>query len=303
MVFTKTYTLNTGAKIPAVGLGTWQSPDDEAYTAVKTAIASGYRHIDTAWAYGNEEAVGRAIRDGLKENNLKREDVFVTTKLWSTFHRPEKVEEGIQESLTKLSLDYVDLYLMHWPVALNPEKGEKFPTREDGSRDLDEKVTIEETWAALEKVQASGKAKAVGVSNFSIPFLERLLKSAKTVPAANQVELHPYLPQHKLLEYCASKGIHVTAYSPLGSTNSPLLTDATVTKIAEKHGKSPAQVLLSWGATRTSILPKSVTPSRIESNIDLFELSPEEVKEIEALQTSKAHRFCAPNWGVDLKWD
>lgn len=217
---------------------------------------------------------------------MERKDIFVTTKLWSIFHRPEKVEEAINNSLSKLGLDYVDLYLIHWPVPLNPATGQKFPLRPDGSRDIDTEVTMEQTWAAMEKLYESGKAKAIGVSNWSIPNLERLLKSCKVVPAVNQIEMHrkfgdeicilsryanmddnsffiasAYLPQQKLLDFCASKSIHCTAYSPLGSTNSPLLQDETILKIAEKHNKTPAQVVISWGAARSSVLPKSVTPA------------------------------------------
>ncbi|CAM0136043.1 hypothetical protein VKS41_005573 [Umbelopsis sp. WA50703] len=303
MSLNKTFTLNTGAAIPAVGLGTWQSKPEEVYNAVKTAIQSGYRHIDTAYAYGNEDAVGRGIKDGLKEVGLKREDIFVTTKLWSTFHRPEYVEKGITESLTNLGLDYVDLYLMHWPVALTPGKDTLFPRLEDGTRDIDQEIkgdfTI--TYRAMEKIVESGRAKAIGVSNFSTHNLDILLKSVTVVPAVNQVELHPYLPQAKLLEYCTAKGIHMTAYSPLGSTDSPLQKEADLIAIAEKNNKTVAQTLISWAVQRgTSVLPKSVTPSRIQANFQDYKLSDEDFAKINAISQKHSQRLVSPDWGVTV---
>ncbi|KAI9496776.1 NADP-dependent oxidoreductase domain-containing protein [Zychaea mexicana] len=298
MALNKVYKLNTGASIPAIGLGTWQAPGEEVYKAVKTAIAAGYRHIDTAFGYGNEAEVGKAIRDALAENNLERKDVFVTTKLWPTFFRPEKVAEGFQISFDRLDIEYIDLFLLHWPCALNPEQGVAIPRKPDGTRDIDTTVTPSITWAAAEKLLDTGKVKAVGVSNYSIPILEDLLKTAKVVPAVNQIELHPYNPQQKLLDYCASKGIHCTAYSPLGSTNSTLLSDETINKIATAHNKSPAQVILSWGWARSSILPKSVNPERVKANTDLVELSAQEIEQINELHKTHGKRFIKPDWGV-----
>ncbi|KAG1222726.1 hypothetical protein G6F35_005106 [Rhizopus arrhizus] len=270
--------------------------------AVKTALANGYRHIDTAMAYGNEAEVGRGIRDGLKESGLSRRDIFVTTKLAPVHGRPSLVAKAFEDSLAKLGIEYIDLYMMHWPVALNPEPGVMIPLRADGSRDLDEQVNgrFEDTWAAMEKLLDTGKVKNLGVANFAIPNLERLLKTAKVIPAVNQVELHPYLPQNKLIDYCQSKGIHVTAYSPLGSTQSTLLQDATLNKIAEAHKISVAQVLLSWGVTRSSVLPKSINPDRIKSNIELVELNDKEIQEINDISKSNTKRFVRPAWGVPV---
>ncbi|EIE76206.1 hypothetical protein G6F46_009286 [Rhizopus delemar] len=304
MVYQKNFKLNNGNIIPAVGLGTWQSSEenDSVYRAVKTALANGYRHIDTAMAYGNEAEVGRGIRDGLKESGLSRKDIFVTTKLAPVHGRPSLVAKAFEDSLAKLDIEYIDLYMMHWPVALNPEPGVMIPLRADGSRDLDEQVNgrFEDTWAAMEKLLDTGKVKNLGVANFAIPNLERLLKTAKIIPAVNQVELHPYLPQNKLIDYCQSKGIHVTAYSPLGSTQSTLLQDATLNKIAEAHKISVAQVLLSWGVTRSSVLPKSINPDRIKSNIDLVELNDKEIQEINDISKSNTKRFVRPAWGVPV---
>ncbi|KAG0746424.1 hypothetical protein G6F57_004525 [Rhizopus arrhizus] len=304
MVYQKNFKLNNGNVIPAVGLGTWQSSEenDSVYRAVKTALANGYRHIDTAMAYGNEAEVGRGIRDGLKESGLSRRDIFVTTKLAPVHGRPSLVAKAFEDSLAKLGIEYIDLYMMHWPVALNPEPGVMIPLRADGSRDLDEQVNgrFEDTWAAMEKLLDTGKVKNLGVANFAIPNLERLLKTAKVIPAVNQVELHPYLPQNKLIDYCQSKGIHVTAYSPLGSTQSTLLQDATLNKIAEAHKISVAQVLLSWGVTRSSVLPKSINPDRIKSNIELVELNDKEIQEINDISKSNTKRFVRPAWGVPV---
>ncbi|KAI8071453.1 NADP-dependent oxidoreductase domain-containing protein [Gongronella butleri] len=297
------YTLNSGAKIPTIGLGTWQATEPDAiYNAIITALKSGYRHIDTAFAYGNEAEVGRAIRDGLKQLDLKREDIFVTTKLGPTQARPSIVPQAFADSLEKLGLDYIDLYLMHWPVALNPEPGVMIPLRADGSRDLDEQIAgrFEITWEAMEKLVEGGKVKSIGVCNFAIPNLERLLAAAKIAPAVNQIELHPYCPQFKLLEYCASKNIHVTAYSPLGSSGSPLLADATLTKIAEETKATVAQVLISWGALRGSVIPKSVTPARVASNFELVELTDAQVKAINDISATSSKRLVRPPWGVPV---
>jgi glycerol 2-dehydrogenase (NADP+) len=273
-------------------LGTWQSEKQQVAHAVETALKAGYRHLDCAWIYGNEEEVG----EGIKASGVPREDIFITTKLWGTYHR--RVEENLDISLKKLQLDYIDLYLVHWPVAFEIHGDEKIPLRKDGSRALDLDRTLNETWADMEKVQSSGKAKAIGVSNVSQSFMEELLKTAKVTPAANQVELHPYLPQHDLVNYCHEKGILCQAYSPLGSTKSPLLKDDVLTKIAEAKGIDVGQLIISWQAQRgVAVLPKSITPSRIISNGKLVELTDEEKKTIdEPYKTEGKHqRFIKPN--------
>ncbi|CEQ39029.1 SPOSA6832_00515, partial [Sporobolomyces salmonicolor] len=294
------YKLNHGGKaIPAVGLGTWQSPHGAVSKAVEVALKSGYRHIDGAWIYGNEKEVG----EGIKASGVPREDIFVTSKLWCTKHR--KVEEAVKESLSLLGLDYLDLYLIHWPVPLNGNGNDpKFPKLPDGSRDRDTEWSIAKTWEQMEAVLDTGLVKAIGVSNFSEAYVEELLKTAKITPACNQIELHPYLPQHKLLKYLASKNIIAQAYSPLGSTDSPLLKDEEIQKIAEKYGVSVGTVLISYQVARNVVvLPKSVTESRIKENLGIIRLDSDDMHVLENLHQTKQKRFIKPDWGVDLKFE
>ncbi|PSK55410.1 hypothetical protein B9Z65_2799 [Elsinoe australis] len=279
----QTFTLNTGAKIPAVGLGTWQSQPNEVRHAVKAALLAGYRHIDTALAYGNEHEVGL----GIKDSGVPREQIWITTKLDNPWHK--RVEEGIESSLKSLGTDYVDLYLMHWPSSTDPTDLKK---HHEGWNFVD-------TWRELQKLPASGRVKNIGVSNFGIKNLEILLNdpSCKIVPAVNQIELHPNNPSPKLIKYCEEKGIHCTAYSCLGSTNSPLAKDQTLAKIAENKGKTTAQVLLMWGLQRkSSVIPKSVTASRIEDNfkLDGWELTQDEIKQLDSLPDR--FKVCGDAW-------
>ncbi|ROT36685.1 GCY protein [Sodiomyces alkalinus F11] len=266
---TRTFTLNTGDKIPAVGLGTWQSKPNEVKHAVEAALRRGYRHIDTALAYGNEREVG----DGIKASGVPREEIWITTKLDNPWHK--RVPEGLASSLESLQTDYIDLYLMHWPSSTDPDDLKKhYP-------DWD----YVDTWREMQKLVGTGKVRNIGVSNFGITHLERLLNdpSCKIVPAVNQVELHPCNPSPKLLEYNKSKGIHTTAYSCLGSTDSPLYKNDSLQNIAKAKGKTPQQVLLHWGLQRgTSVIPKSVSKERIDANFDLdgWELTDEEMKQL-----------------------
>ncbi|TKA51684.1 hypothetical protein B0A53_05389 [Rhodotorula sp. CCFEE 5036] len=293
--------LNSGAKklsIPAVGLGTWKSGPGEVANAVKTALRNGYKHLDLAWIYGNEQEVGQGIRD----SGVPRDEIFITSKLWCTKHRD--VEAAVKESLDLIGTDYLDLYLMHWPVPLNPNGNDaKFPKKEDGSRDLDTEWTINQTWEQMEALLEKGLVKAIGVSNFSEPVLDDLLKTAKVTPAANQVELHPYLPQHELLEYLEEKGIVAEAYSPLGSTDSPLLKDDDIKKIADKHGVSVGTILISYQVNRNVVvLPKSVTAQRIIDNLKIVKLDAEDMDTLNSLYKTKGQRFIKPDWGIDLKF-
>jgi len=298
-VYTEVLKLNTGATIPAVGLGTWQSKPNEVAEAVYIALKAGYRHIDTAWVYDNENEVG----EGIKKSGVPRSEIFITAKLWCTHQR--KPEEALDRSLQNLGLEYVDLYLVHWPVPLNPHGNDpKFPKKEDGSRDHDLEWNYIKTWHELQKIPKS-KARAIGVSNCSIPFITDLLADPLTtvVPATNQVELHPYLPQHELLEFAKSKGIILQAYSPLGSTASPLLTDEDILKIADKHHANPGQVLISWQVKRgVAVLPKSVHEQRIKDNFIKVDLDEEDFNVLNNLHNKISQRIIKPPWGVDLKF-
>ncbi|KAJ3549628.1 hypothetical protein NM208_g409 [Fusarium decemcellulare] len=295
------FTLNTGAQIPAVGLGTWQSKPGEVRKAVAYALEDGYRHIDAALIYGNEKEVGQ----GIKDSRVPREEIFLTSKLWNT-HQPN-VAEGLQKTLDALDVDYLDLYLIHWPVRLVPRRqqndtSELLPVNPDGTRSVDRSWDQGETWRQMEEVYKSGKVKAIGVANWSIPYLEELRKTWKTIPAVNQVELHPFLPQHKLREYCQRLGILLEAYSPLGSTGAPIMSDDEIQNIANKHGVSAATILISYHVNKgVVVLPKSVSETRISSNKEVISLPEEDLAVLDGLAANgKAKRINTPLWGFDL---
>lgn len=258
-------TLNNGVEMPQLGFGVWQVPDAEAETAVATALEAGYRSIDTAAAYGNEEGTGRAIA----RSGVPREDLFVTTKLWNSDQGYEATLRAFDASVSKLGLDYVDLYLIHWPT---PERG-----------------LYVDTYKAFEKLHADGRIRAIGVSNFLPEHLEHLIAETSVIPAVNQIELHPHLQQHTAREYHAERGITTEAWSPLGSGKGILEIPAIVA-IAQKHGRTPAQVVLRWHIQLGNVvIPKSVTPSRIEENIDVFgfSLDSEDLAAISALNEDR----------------
>jgi 2,5-diketo-D-gluconate reductase A len=241
-----TITLNDGRHIPQLGFGVWQIPNGKVTDAVTTAIEAGYRHIDTAALYRNEQGVGRAIA----KSGVPREELFVTTKVWNNDHGYDRTMRAFDSSIKKLASDYVDLYLIHWP-APNQDR-------------------YVETWRALEKLRADGRARSIGVSNFHIAHLRRLLDETDTVPVINQIELHPNLPQAELRDFHSEHGIATEAWSPLAQGN--LLQDKVITGLASKHGKSAAQVILRWHIQLGNVvIPKSVTPSRIRENIDVFD--------------------------------
>ncbi|TCD62760.1 hypothetical protein EIP91_006432 [Steccherinum ochraceum] len=274
--------LNTGAEMPTLGLGTWKSAPGEVDKAVEVALKNGYRHIDTAAAYGNETEVGH----GIKASGIKREDIFLVTKLNNTDHRIPA--EALENSLKALDTPYLDLWLMHWPA----------PRTADGKADREHNWL--DTWKAMEAIYKAHpeKVRAIGVSNVSIDFFEPLLKQATVIPAVNQVELHPSCYQEELVAFCRERGIVVTAYSPLGSDASPLLTNAVVERIAKKHSVGPANILLSVQANRpgVTVLGKSVTPSRIISNNKIVDLTEEEVKELREIEQTAPFRVCTPWW-------
>lgn len=265
----------TADKMPVVGYGTWLSGDGEVYEGTKEAIKSGYRHIDEAWVYMNEEEVGKAISEAFADGTISsRDELFVTTKLWQCFHRPELVREGCLESMKKLGVETLDLFLMHFPVAFKPG------VVEATSEEMMDDVAIEDTWKAMEKLVDEGLVRNIGVSNFEVDDLKRLQAVATKPIACNQFETHPYYQRSELLEYCSAHGIVVTAHSSMGGANNamkafhasaPLTEDATIREIASKHATTPQTVLLAWGLQRpiaqTAIIPKSVTPARIKSNL------------------------------------
>ncbi|KAF2649403.1 aldo/keto reductase family protein [Lophiostoma macrostomum CBS 122681] len=294
------FKLNTGASIPAVGLGTWRSEPGEVRGAVSFALKEGYRHIDAALIYGNEHEVGQ----GIKDSGVPRNEIFLTSKLWNT-HQPN-VKEGLERSLKALDTEYLDLYLIHWPVRLVPnESSELLPVNPDGTRSIDREWDQSETWRQMEEVYESGKVKAIGVANWSIPYLEALSKTWKVVPAVNQVELHPFLPQHQLWEYCAKHGILLEAYSPLGSAGAPIMSDESIQDVAKKYDVSPATILISYHVNKgVVVLPKSVHEKRIVSNKTVVELSKEDVTLLDGLAAQgKAKRINTPLWGWDLGFD
>ena len=243
-----TLAMNDGRQIPQLGLGVFLVPGDKAGTSISAALAAGYRSIDTAAIYKNEAEVGRAIR----ESGIPRGELFITTKLWNDSHAYDKALKACDESLRKLGLDYVDLYLIHWPV---PARGEYV-----------------EAWKALIRLKELGKAKSIGVSNFHIPHLQRVMDETSVVPSVNQIELHPRLQQRPLREFNARHGILTESWSPLA--RAALLDDPVVAKVAQKHRRTPAQVILRWHIENGFVvIPKSVTPSRIRENAAVFDFS------------------------------
>lgn len=297
------FKLNNGIQIPAIGFGTFanEGVKGETYKAVKCALEVGYRHLDCAWFYQNEDEVGAAVNDCLKENqDLKRSDIFICTKVFNHLHEPDEVKWSLDNSLEKLRTDYVDLFLIHWPIAAETDENKMPRIGSDGKYIIKKDLTEDPqpTWQAMEELLAAGKARSIGVSNWTIAGLEKLLKFAQIKPAVNQIEIHPFLPNDELVKYCFNHGIMPEAYSPLGSQNQvpstgeKVTTNPTLNQIAKKRGSSLAQVLIAWGLKRGYVvLPKSSTPSRIESNFKFTGLSDDEFRAVNDVAKGRHTRF------------
>lgn len=295
--------LGNGKEVPLVGLGTWKSKPGQVYEAIKAALDCGYRHIDCALAYQNENEVGQGIKEKINDKTVTRDELFVTSKCWNTYHKKEKVIECCKKSLAALGLDYLDLYLVHWP--LDYQEGDVlFPKNDKGEMLLGD-VDYIETWEGMEECFRKGLVRSIGLSNFNSEQIKRVLDVCTIKPVMLQVECHPYLNQCNLIEFCKKHDIQVTAYSPLGSPDRPwvkadepsLMEDERIKELAEKYGKTPAQILLRYQVQRNVIvIPKSVTKERIEDNIKLFdfEFTSEEMEMLNNF--GQEYRYCHLNW-------
>jgi 2,5-diketo-D-gluconate reductase A len=269
MVFAPLVEMNDGRSIPVIGFGVWQVPDDVVIDATVKALEVGYRHIDTAYLYHNERGVGEALR----RSELDRDDVFVTTKVWTTDHGYDQTLRAFDKSTGLLGIDEVDLYLIHWPT----------PARD----------VYLDSWRALIRLREEGRARSIGVSNFHDAHLRKIIDETGVIPAINQIELHPWLPQTELRDIDTRLGIKTEAWSPLGSGR--LIDDPVIAEVSAKHGKSPAQVMVRWSIQLGNIvLPKSVTPERIEQNIDVFDFQLDDA-DMAAIATLESGRRTGPN--------
>ena len=282
--------LSNGVTVPTLGLGTWKSKPGEVTAAVKHALLNaGYRHIDCAHVYENEHEVGQALKEVFGSGALKREEVFITSKVWNTYHARASVMKCLKKSLTNLGLDYLDLYLIHWPMGT--KEGDNLFPKDDKDQIIFSDIDYLETWKGMEDAHKAGLVKSIGVSNFNSQQIQRILDNCEIKPVMNQIEVHPYLTQQALIDFCREKQIGITAYSPLGSPDRPwakpgdpsLLDDPAIKALAAKYNKTSAQILLRYAVQRgLFVIPKSVTPSRIDENIKVydFELTPEEIETI-----------------------
>lgn len=288
-----------GDKMPALGLGTWKATGEEARDAVYNAIKIGYRHLDCASKYANEKEVGMGIRKAIKDGLVKREDLWITSKLWNNSHEKGEVIPAIERTLHDLQLDALDLYLIHWPVAfesdvLDPKESDEFQSLEE--------VPLTETWSRMEEIKARRLSHHIGVSNFNQPKIQKLIDHGTEKPEMNQIELHPYLQQDELVRWCQDKDIHVTAYSPLGSGDRPeelkkeddpsLLDNETIKGIADKHDCHPAQVLIAWSLHRgTAVIPKSTDPEHQQTNLEAAEIDLDEDDMEQIAELDEGYRF------------
>jgi len=304
--------LNTGSSLPSIGLGLWKIPQEDTANAVVEAIRAGYRHLDSACDYGNEVQVGAGIAQAIDEGLCTREELWITSKLWNTYHSPEHVAPALERTLSDLSVDYIDLYLIHFPIALsfvpfeeryppewfhNPEANE--PTMQFA------KVPLSDTWAAMEALVDAGKIKHIGVCNYGVSLMRDLLNYARIHPSVLQIESHPYLTQEALIRFCHDHQIAVTAFSPLAALSyvelgmaghsDSVLSEACVLEASKRVGKTPAQVVLRWGVQRgTAVIPKTTKPERLLENADVFdfELNDSEMAAISGLNQHR--RFNDP---------
>ncbi len=306
-----TLRLANGDRMPAVGLGLWKIEKTKAARTVEDAVQCGYRHFDSAYDYGNEPETGIGLRQVLMSGAFKREDLWITTKLWNTYHEPQHVRPALEQSLKYLQLDYLDLFLIHFPISLAFVPFDRYPPgwffEPDGSqpRMKPARVPIADTWRAMEELVLAGLVRNIGASNFNVSLLRDLLSYAEIAPAVLQVEMHPFLTQEKLLRFCLEQGITVTAFSPLGAASyysigmagegESALEQPLVQDFAKRHEKSPAQILLRWGVQRgTAVVPKTTRVERLRENLAIFDfaLTTEEMSAINALNRNR--RFNDP---------
>jgi len=299
---------SNGDVCPALGLGTWKSDPGEVGAAVKEAIRLGYRHLDCAAIYGNEAEIGVALSELFSAGEIKRSELWITSKLWCDKHASDDVQPALQKTLADLQLDYLDLYLIHWPLVF--KSGVHFPQTADDTIPLAE-LPSETTWRAMEDLVAAKLCRHIGVANFSLKKLKALVAAAKIKPAMNQIELHPYLQQPAMLKYCLEQRIHLTAYAPLGSAGRPehlkaqhepvLLNDPVIVDLAERLEVTPAQILLAWALQRgTAAIPKSTNPKRLTENLAAakLDLGSDEMEEINLLDRNRRY-FDGTVWAIE----
>eukprot|EP00897_Mesotaenium_endlicherianum_P010224 jgi/Mesen1/922/ME000117S00082 len=303
--------LSSGHHMPIVGYGVWRAEAGSLVNLIKEAIRAGYRHFDCAADYGNEKEVGQALSEAINEGLVERKDLFITTKLWNSDHG--HVREACEDSLRNLQIEYLDLYLIHFPIATRHTGigTTSSAMGEDGVLDIDTTISLESTWHNMEALVDAQLVRSIGISNYDIYLTRDCLAYSKIKPAVNQIETHPYFQRPSLVKFCQKHNVVVTAHTPLGGgqaniewfkSTSPL-EDPTLKEIGSKHNKTPAQVILKWGLQRnTVVIPKSNRVARLKENFDVFdfELSKEEMSQVEALDRNARSNNPAPFWGLDL---